>query len=162
MSTPHPDDLFMRQPDVATAPDYEIPRPQIKTPHTGEYAERISWAYPIKTDGSGNYQGSVYDVRFGYKLTPIRLTIADPAGTYTPAAPYANAACWLGLFPDDAGFAALSDFGPTVAGGPVIPGMFAYSEDAGMICRQFLGLKIVTGPASFPLMVNGIGILREA
>ena len=162
MSMPHPDDTFRREPDIATAPDYEIPRPQIRTPHDGEYAERINWTYAFKTDGSGNYQGSVYDVRFGYKLTPIRLTIADPSGTYTPASPYSNAAAWIGLFADDTGFTVLSDFGPTVAGGPIIPGMFAYSEDAGMICRSFLGFRIVTGPASVPLVVNGIGILREA
>lgn len=166
MSTMHPDDTFLlpssKSADVATAPDFEIPRSQIKTPHAGEYAERVSWTYGVKLDAAGNYAGSIYDVRQGYKLTPIRLTLCDPTGLYTPAVPYANAACWIGIFADDLGPAAMSDFAPNTPGGPVIPGMWSYQSDGGPICRQFLGLRVVTGPANLTVTINGIGVLREA
>jgi len=158
----HPDDEFSRGHDVATAPDFEIPRPQIKTPHLGEYAERVTWAYPIRLDGSGNYTGSGYDVRFGYKLTPLRIAIVDASGVYTPASPYTNAAAWIGLYQDDTGPGSMVDFGPGVAGGPIIPGVFMYSEDGGPICRVQLGVTIRTGPANASLVINGLGVLREA
>ncbi len=116
------------------------------------------------TDGSGNVTFPIYQVGAGFDLYVISYTVE--AESFTPAAPYTNAAFWLGLFvsPNQKAVSqgGMIDFIPTTAGSQGMPAVTQPSGGASWIIRSgnFLVADCHGGPASKRLTVHLDGYLE--
>ena len=132
--------------------------------------------FSFALDGSGNGVCVVYNVAAGMEFCPSRIVFADADGTYTPASPYSNAAAWVGVYRLDAGAVGgagpsteaftpggLRDFGPSTAGGPILPGLLSdgFDTTANYKGPCSVGLRIVGGPASKTIVGYFCGELRR-
>lgn len=79
-----------------------------------------------ETDANGNLDLRLFEIPQGFKLQVARVNVE--AGTFTPASPFSAANAWMALIRGLA-FApgCILNFGPAVAAGPLLPGIFSES-----------------------------------
>jgi hypothetical protein len=136
---------------------------------------------PVTNTASGNTTAAgvlvlpVYQVGQGFIFHLVRLNVEcatfDATNPRTPAAPYANAACWLGMFespnPNAVGQGWMFDFLPTVAGGQVLPAVAEYpngdqaSGGVAISGGNYIVLNLAGGPASQRISVRYQGWLES-
>lgn len=114
-----------------------------------------------QTDGSGNLDVVVYRVPQGMQFITTRVNIE--AVGFTPAAPYSNAAGWIGLMRSPIfGVGTLVDFipNPPLSNGPILPASITDGATEAGVFRggETVGLHIATGPATTDIYVRIQGI----
>jgi hypothetical protein len=127
------------------------------------------------TDASGNLFLIVYKVAAGEQF---RLTRADvEAFGFTPAAPFSGATAWVAMYASDLDqvpggtFTGIANalqggqvmIGPPVAGGPMLPFLYAETESAAPEIRGPANLILVVnaGPATTRITFRYQGTLRR-
>lgn len=127
------------------------------------------------TNADGNAFVPIYFAADGMQFRLHRAVIECQG--YTPAAPYTNAAAWIGIYALDQQQApstftaigdqlqgALKDLAPSTVGGPIFPAVFTDNSMQAAEVRGPRGLVLVVvgGPASKRVTVNFQGSLRRA
>lgn len=108
----------------------------------------------IVLDASGNGSVKVYKVPNGMRFRLHRLRVS--VDTYTPAAPYTNAAGYGEITSENDGVEFVS-FSPTAGGLPA-----TWSDSVGLLFHalEVVGFTIVAGPAGGSVMCRAQGVLE--
>ncbi len=134
-----------------------------QTLRSSKRVKQVSDVVQESLDDSGNAVFAFYQVGAGFYFNLTQVCIE--AEGYTPAAPYANADAWLGLFvtKSNVGNPAqgqMFDFLPTTDGGQLFPGVGDY-DPPGRLARStdYLVCRVAGGPANKRVTVRFDGLL---